>query len=99
MRLPPVIRCVATSKEITCPVKKCHRKRGVPRHVLSAERRWSSSVSRQYCSVGTSRISRSFVRCAVLRKNSGLSAVNKAGTLHAAQRSHRAFHGVEIGQL
>ena len=49
---------------------------GIRWHVLIAEWKWSLSVSNQFCSAGNSRISRSHVRSAVLRKNSGSSAVD-----------------------
>ena len=61
-------------KEITWPVKKCRRKRWLRRRVLSAERKWSLSVSHLFCSVGNSRTSRWLARSAVIRRNSGLSA-------------------------
>ena len=63
-------------KEITWPVKKCHRKRWLRRRVLTAVRKWSLSVSHLFCSVGNSRTSRLLARSAVIRRNSGLSAGN-----------------------
>ena len=57
-------------KEITWLAKNCHPKK-LRRHVLSAERKWSLRVSRQFCSEGHSRISRSRARRAALRRNSG----------------------------
>jgi hypothetical protein len=54
--------------------KKCHQKQGRRRRVQFAERKWSLSASHQFCSAGSSRISRSHVRGAVLRKHSGSSA-------------------------
>jgi hypothetical protein len=63
-------------KEVTWLVKKRHPKQKLRRLVLTAERKWSLSVSHQFCSVGNSRISRSNVRSAVLRKHSGSSAVD-----------------------
>lgn len=61
-------------EEMTWLAKKCRRKQGLRRRVPSAERKWSLSVSNQFCSVGNSRISHSFVRNAILRKTSGSSA-------------------------
>ena len=57
-------------KEITWLAKNCHPKK-LRRPVLSAERKWSLRVSRQFCSEGHSRISRSRARRAALRRNSG----------------------------
>ena len=61
-------------KEIMWLAKKCHQKQGLRRRVLFAERKWSLSASHQFCSAGSSKISRSHVRSAVLRKNLGSSA-------------------------
>lgn len=61
-------------KEIMWLAKKCHRKQGLRRRVLFAGRKWSLYASHQFCSAGSSRISRSHARSAVLRKNSGPSA-------------------------
>src|ERR1700738_2365727 len=63
-------------KEITWLFRKRHPKWEIRWHVLIAEWKWSLSVSNQFCSAGNSRISRSHVRSAVLRKNSGSSAVD-----------------------
>ena len=69
--LPSLLR-----KEITWLFRKRHPKWEIRWHVLIAEWKWSLSVSNQFCSAGNSRISRSHVRSAVLRKNSGSSAVD-----------------------
>jgi hypothetical protein len=67
---------LASAKEITWLFRKRHPKWEIRWHVLIAEWKWSLSVSNQFCSAGNSRISRSHVRSAVLRKNSGSSAVD-----------------------
>jgi hypothetical protein len=69
--LPSLLR-----KEITWLFQKRHPKWEIRWHVLIAEWKWSLSVSNQFCSAGNSRISRSHVRSAVLRKNSRSNAVN-----------------------
>src|ERR1700730_2505520 len=61
-------------KEITWQFQKRHPKQKHRRHVPTAERKWSLSVSNQFCLVGNSRISLWHARSAVLRKSSGSSA-------------------------
>jgi hypothetical protein len=82
-------------KEITWPVKKCHRNRRLRRRVLSAERKWPLFVSHLFCSVGNLRTSRLLARSAVMRKNSGLSAGDnpplRAGRSAVSQRACRTF--------